>query len=119
MLRALVVIVQNVVSTFQMKRNHPPPDWRTGPAEALLPRMKTDTQQQETNSAIQHDGPSALILSSTQSVRPSKGEPSVCEADELVRWTNSCGERPKRKRRAGMLTTASSTPAHPWTALLP
>ena len=80
MLRAFVALVQSVASTFQMKRNHPPPDWRTGPAEALLPRMKTDTQQQETNSAIQHDGPSALILSSTQSVRPSNRAPSNHES---------------------------------------
>jgi hypothetical protein len=83
MLRALVALVPSVASTFQMKRNHPPPDWRTGPAEALLPRMKTDTQQQETNSAIQHDGPSALILSSTQSVRPSKREPSFAKRTNL------------------------------------
>jgi hypothetical protein len=47
------------------------------------------------------------MVSSTRSVRLSNREPSVREADELVQWTNSSGERPKRQRRAGVLTIAS------------
>ena len=57
MLRALVVIVQSVVSTFQMKRNHRLRDWHTGPAHASLPRTKNDTRHQETTLAVPQDSP--------------------------------------------------------------
>ena len=74
MLRAFVELVRNVVSTFQMNRNRPPRDWHTGSADAALPRTKSDTQQQETVPAVPQDSPSALMVSSTQSVRPSNHE---------------------------------------------
>jgi hypothetical protein len=151
MLRMLVELVRNVVSTFQMRSFPLKRDWHTPDDEAALPRVKTDTHQ-ETNTAAQHRSPTALILSSAQSARQSKQEgvlatvshaspsPSVSlaaqaihlpllrrwrqadyrdegelppsvrrtggvrsgrAADELVQWTNSSDERPKRKRRAG------------------
>jgi len=144
------MLVHYVASTLQMRaRRLPVIGTRTTPD--ALPRVTSDTQQQETKPAAQHRSPIALILSSTQSVRPSKDEgvlttvshtapsPSVSlttsaihlpllrrwrqdqsneeelppsvrrtggvrrgrEADELVQWTNSSDERPKRKRRAG------------------
>ncbi len=157
-LRAFAMLVHYVVSTFQMKQLRPKRDWHTTDDEVALPRVKTDTQQQETI-AVPHDGPIALILSSTLRVRPSKDEgvlttvshtapsPSVArasyaihlpllrmgrqdqsnegelppsvrstggvrsgrEADELVQWTNSSDERPKRKRRASVRALARMT----------
>jgi len=146
MLRVFAMLVQSVASTFQMRaRRLPVIGTRTMPD--ALPRMTSDTFKD--NHAAQHRSPIPLILSSTQSVRPSKDEgalttvshtapsPSVSlmtsaihlpllrrwrqgnegelppsvrrtggvrsgrEADELVQWTNSSDERPKRKRRAG------------------
>jgi len=73
-LRAFVMLVLNVASTLQMKQLRPKRDWHTPDDEAALPRMTSDTQQQETKPAAQHRSPPALILSSTQSVRPSKDE---------------------------------------------
>ena len=108
MLRMLVELVRNVASTFQMRWLRPKRDWHTPDDEAPLPRMTSDTHR-EANTAAQHRSPIALILSRTQSVRPSKGSQAVREADELVQWTNSSGERPERQRRAGVLTTVSHT----------
>ena len=73
-LRVLAMLVQSVVSTFQMIRLNVTRDWHTPDDEAALPRAKTDTQQQETKPAAQHRSPIALILSSTLRVRPSKDE---------------------------------------------
>ena len=75
MLRAFVELVLNVVSTFQMKRNCPLRDWHTDQAQVSLPRTKSDTQQQETNSVAASDNdPIALMVSSTHSVRLSNHE---------------------------------------------
>ena len=75
MLRAFVVLVHSVVSTFQMNRNRPPRDWHTDQADAALPRTKNDTQSKETSLAIPQDGSQALILSSAaNAARPSKDE---------------------------------------------
>jgi hypothetical protein len=52
LLRALVELVLNVVSTFHMKRNRMSRDWRTGPAHTSLPRAKSDAEQQETHLAV-------------------------------------------------------------------
>ncbi len=68
------MLVHYVVSTFQMKQLYPKRDWHTPDDEAALPRVTNDTQSQETKPAAQHRSPPALILSSTQSVRPSKDE---------------------------------------------
>jgi hypothetical protein len=73
MLRMLVELVRNVVSTFQMRSFPLKRDWHTPDDEAALPRVKTDTHQ-ETNTAAQHRSPIALILSSAQSARQSKHE---------------------------------------------
>ena len=73
-LRAFAMLVQSVVSTFQMIRLNVTRDWHTPDDEAALPRVTNDTQSQETKPAAQHRSPIALILSSTQSVRPSKDE---------------------------------------------
>jgi len=102
MLRMLVELVRNVVSTFQMRSFPLKRDWHTRDDEAPLPRMTSDTIKE--HHAVPHDSPIALILSSAQSARPSKGSPL-----ELVQWTNSSGERPERQRRAGVLTTVSHT----------
>ena len=72
MLRMLVELVRNVASTFQMSRLRPRRDWHTPDNEAALPRMTNDTIKEPI--AVSHDSPIALILSSTQSVRPSKDE---------------------------------------------
>ncbi len=73
MLRMLVELVRNVVSTFQMRSFPLKRDWHTPDDEAALPRVKTDTHQ-EANTAAQHRSPIALILSSAQSARQSKHE---------------------------------------------
>ena len=73
MLRMFVELVLNVVSTLQMNRNRPARDWHTGSAQTLLPRGTTDTQPKEPLAAPQ-DSPIALMVSSTQSVRPSNHE---------------------------------------------
>ena len=52
MLRAFAMLVQNVVSTFQMNRLRPKRDWHTHEDEAALPRMKTDTLKEQ--AAAQH-----------------------------------------------------------------
>ncbi len=67
------MLVHYVASTFQMIRRREAVN-ATQPTPTVLPRAKTDTQQQETKAAAQHRSPPALILSSTQSVRPSKDE---------------------------------------------
>ena len=72
-LRAFAMLVHYVASTLQMRaRRLPVIGTRTMPD--ALPRVTSDTQQQETKPAAQHRSPIALILSSTQSVRPSKDE---------------------------------------------
>ena len=73
-LRAFAMLVHYVASTLEMIRLNVTRDWHTPDDEAALPRAKTDTQQQESKPAAQHRSPPALILSSTQSVRPSKDE---------------------------------------------
>ena len=72
-LRAFAMLVHYVASTLQMIRRREAVN-ATQPTPTVLPRAKTDTQQQETKAAAQHRSPPALILSSTQSVRPSKDE---------------------------------------------
>ena len=71
-LRAFAMLVHYVASTLQMKQLPPKRDWHTPDDEAALPRMMSDTFKD--NHAAQHRSPPALILSSTQSVRPSKDE---------------------------------------------
>ena len=71
-LRAFAMLVHYVASTLQMKQLPPKRDWHTPDDEAALPRMTTDTFKD--NHAAQHRSPPALILSSAQSVRPSKDE---------------------------------------------
>jgi len=67
----LAMLVLNVASTLQMICRREAVN-ATQPTPTDLPKAKTDTQSKETNPAVQPDSPSALILSSTQSVRPSK-----------------------------------------------
>ena len=74
MLRAFVALVHNVVSTFQMKHKPLLRDWHTDQAHVSLPGTESDTQQQETELAVLQDSPIALMVSSTQSVRPSNHE---------------------------------------------
>ena len=74
MLRALVVLVHNVVSTFQMKRNRPLRDWHTDQAHVSLPREKNDPQQQEQQAVLQGITTKALILRSTPKACVSKDE---------------------------------------------
>jgi len=72
-LRMLAMLVHYVVSTLQMICRREAVS-ATQPTPTDLPKAKTDTQSKETNLAVQPDSPIALILSSTQSVRPSKDE---------------------------------------------
>ena len=108
MLQLFAMLVSSVASTLQMTRRRLAAECHSDVTPAGLPRETTDTHQ-ETEPAAQHRSPIALMLSSAQSVRPSKGSQAVREADELVQWTNSSGERPERQRRAGVLTTVSLT----------
>jgi hypothetical protein len=108
MLRVAVELVRNVASTLWMTRNRPPRDWHTDQTHASLPGETNDTQSGNHSAAPNSQPPSALMVSSAaNAARPSNREPSVREADELVQWTNSSGERPERQRRAGVLTDAN------------
>ena len=97
MLRAFVELVSNVVSTFRMaRRRQPVIGTRTMPA--LLPRTKSDPQNQDPNLAIPQDGPIALMVSSAaKAARPSNREQAVRAADELVQWSE------ERSRRDGLI----------------
>ena len=72
MLRMLVELVRNVVSTFQMRSFPLKRDWHTRDDEAPLPRVTSDTIKEPI--AVVQDSPIALMLSSMRSVRPSKHE---------------------------------------------
>src|SRR5262245_6036756 len=72
LLRAFVALVLNVVLTVHMKRNRQPHDWHTGPADASLPRTKSDTQQQEPNPVAASDSAQSALMVS----RPLRGRPS-------------------------------------------
>ena len=73
MLRAFVELVLNVASTFRMKARCSSVN-ATPTTPRNLPARTTDTQSKETNPAAQHHRPIALMVSSTQSVRPSNHE---------------------------------------------
>ena len=72
-LRMLAMLVHIVASTLQMIRRRDPVN-ATQAMPSDLPQAKTDTQQQEPNPAAKHRSPIALMVSSTQSVRPSNHE---------------------------------------------
>ena len=72
MLRAFVELVLNVASTFRMKARRSPVN-ATPTTPLDLPQRTTDTHQ-ETTAAQQSSPPIALMVSSTQSVRPSNHE---------------------------------------------
>jgi hypothetical protein len=72
-LRMLAMLVLHVASTLKMIRRREPVN-ATQAMPAALPQAKTDTQSQETPPAAQHRSPIALMVSSTQSVRPSNHE---------------------------------------------
>jgi len=83
-LRAFAMLVHYVASTLEMIRLNVTRDWHTPDDEAALPRVTNDTQSQETKPAAQHRSPIALILSSTQSVRPSKDEGVLTHASHRL-----------------------------------
>jgi len=88
-LRVLAMLVLHVASTLQMIcRRRPVIGTQAMPSD--LPKAKTDIQHKETTPAAKQDSPIAFILSSTQSVRPSKDE--------------------------GVLTSASAASCHPGNA---
>ena len=70
-LRALAMLVLNVVSTFQMRLRRPAVN-ATRQMPQPLPGMKIDTFKE--TQAVQQDSRQALTPSSTRSVRPSKHE---------------------------------------------
>ena len=72
LLRLFVELVQNVVATLRLRRSGQTCDWHTGPIANALPEEKTDPIKEI--HAVQPDSPIALMLSSTQSVRPTKHE---------------------------------------------
>ena len=71
MLRVLAELVLNLASTLQMIRRRSHVNV-TRAAPPVLPRETSDTSKEQL--AVQPDSPKALMLSSTQSVRPSKHE---------------------------------------------
>ena len=73
MLQLFAMLVSSVSSTLQMTRRRLAAECHSDVTPAGLPRETTDTHQ-ETEPAAQHRSPIALMLSSTQSVRPSKHE---------------------------------------------
>ncbi len=118
-LRTFAMLVHYVASTLQMNRRRDRVN-ATRLMPTVLPRAKTDTIKD--NNAAQHRSPPALILSSTQSVRPSKDEgvlttmshtapsPSVSRASQAIhlpllrRWRqdqSNEGELPPSVRRTG------------------
>ena len=72
MLRVLVELVLNVVSTLRMRPSRLPAECHTDVPPAALPGETNDTFKE--TEAVPQDSPIALILSSTRSVRPSKDE---------------------------------------------
>ena len=72
LLRLFVELVQNVVATLRLTPLRPLRDWHTETAEMSHPAETTDPTKEP--HAAQHRSPIALMLSSTQSVRPSKHE---------------------------------------------
>jgi hypothetical protein len=87
-LRAFAMLVHHVASTLQMIRRRAAVIG-TQPTPTDLPRASTDTPSQETPPAAQHRSPIALMVSSTQSVRPSNHEgvlttPSVSHAPRAI-----------------------------------
>ena len=84
MLRVFAMLVSNVASTLRMRLRRPVVN-ATRQMPQPLPRETSDTIKEPI--AVQPDSPKALMLSSTQSVRPSKHE--------------------------GVLTNASHKPAQP------
>jgi len=72
-LRMLAMLVHIVASTLQMICRREAMN-ATQPTPTDLPKAKIDTQSKEPTPAAKHSSPIALILSSTQSVRPSKDE---------------------------------------------
>ena len=119
-LRAFAMLVHYVASTLQMKQLRPKRDWHTTDDEVALPRVKTDTQQQETI-AVPHDGPIALILSSTLRVRPSKDEgvlttvshtapsPSVSHAARAIYLALPCRWRQDQSNEGELPPSVRST----------
>jgi hypothetical protein len=92
MLRAFAMLVLHVASTFRMKARCSSVN-ATPTTPRNLPARTTDTQSKETNPAAQHHRPIALMVSSTQSVRPSNHEgvlttvshtPSVSHATRAI-----------------------------------
>ena len=96
MLRALVALVHNVVSTFQMKHKPLLRDWHTEQAHVSLPRAKSDTQQQE-QQAVPQDSPIALMVSSTRSVRLEGRGRAHCLKQRAL-WKRTSGTRSPRRR---------------------
>ena len=70
MLRAFAELVLNVVSTLRMRPSRLPAECHTDVPPAALPGETNDTQKE--TQAVPQDSRQALMLSSTQSVRPSK-----------------------------------------------
>ena len=72
MLRMLVDLVLNVVSTLRMRPSRLPAECHTDVPPAAVPGEKNDTSKE--TPAVQQDSRQALMLSSTRSVRPSMHE---------------------------------------------
>jgi len=104
-LRMLAMLVLHVASTLQMLCSRTRVNaTRATPTD--LPRAKTDTQSQETPPAAQHRSPIALMVSSTQSVRPSNHEgvlttPSVSHAPRAIHLPHTACGGGKQRSNAG------------------
>ncbi|MDP3492415.1 MAG: hypothetical protein Q8R82_04830, partial [Hyphomonadaceae bacterium] len=122
MLRAFAELVRNVVSTLQMSWSTLTRDWHTHEDDPALPRETNDTIK-ETQSAAQHSSPTALILSSAQSARPSKDEGVLTHASHKLQQrahSNYCAppslrsSRRKSGPRASRVIFVTGLRKQPW-----
>ncbi len=75
MLHLCAMLVSSVSSTLQMTRRRLAAECHSDVTPTVLPREKTDINQEtQTVAASDYDCPIALMVSSTQSVRPSNHE---------------------------------------------
>lgn len=103
MLRVLVELVRNVVSTLQMLRRRPPVIG-TQAMPVDLPGAKSDTNQETNPVAARDNDPTALILKSAAKLRVSKNEGALTARTTS---TESLGLVPRIS-----VSSVSGIPAH-------
>ena len=119
-LRLFAMLVSSVAATLRMIRRRGPVIG-TQAMPSVLPEKTHDTRKEQP--AAQHRRPIALILSSTQSVRPSKHEGVLTHASQKLQQ-RACAIQPaplslrssRRKSgpRASRVMCATGLPTQPW-----